>query len=133
MGAVIVIFSFFSTDIAHSPPSCPPPLICKTFNIHRRKKNVTLNEKYGEFYFSMGTLLLIFSFFRTDNDLVYSPSPTNSCISPPQLLTYFGVYLKNYSHDFHEILGSGSKQYKGNEFALTQKHDILSFEVGRSP
>ena len=40
-----------------------------------------------------------------------------------QLSTYFGPYLKNYSHDFTEILGSCSKQYKGNEFALTKKHD----------
>ena len=51
-----------------------------------------------------------FSFFRTDNDLGCAPPP-NICISPPQLLTYFGAYLKNYSNEFHEILESGSKQY----------------------
>ena len=56
------------------------------------------------------------------------PPPPYSGISPPQLRTYFGTYLKNYFHNFPEILGSCSKQYKGNEFALTKKHDILPFE-----
>ena len=92
------------------PARNPPPPICKTLNINHRNKNITLNENYVEFYFSMGTVPLIFSFFRTDKDLVRAPPP-NSGISPPQLLTYFGAYLKNYSHDFHEIFESGSKQY----------------------
>ena len=73
---------------------------------------------------------VIFSFFWMDNDLVYAPPPPDSGIPPPQLYTYFGAYLKNYSHNFSETLGS-SKQYKGNEFALTKKDDILPFEVGR--
>ena len=41
--------------------------------------------------------------------------------------------LKNYSHDFPVILGSCSKQYKSNEFALTKKHAVLLFTGGRSP
>ena len=50
-------FSHFSEQIRRSnlailPPGPPP--ICKTFNIHRGKKN------YVEFDFSMGTDFLIF-------------------------------------------------------------------------
>ena len=36
-GTVLVIFSFFWMDNAPCPPPLSPP-ICKTFNIHRRKK-----------------------------------------------------------------------------------------------
>ena len=41
-------------------PLAPPP-ICENFNIHHRGKK--LNENYVEFNFSMGTILVIFSFF----------------------------------------------------------------------
>ena len=39
-------------------PLAPP--ICKTLYIHHKKK---LNENYVKFYFSMGTVLVIFLFF----------------------------------------------------------------------
>ena len=48
----------------HSRPAPLPPPICKKFNIHHRKK---INENYVEFDFRMGTILVICSFFRTDN------------------------------------------------------------------
>ena len=41
------------------PPGYSP--ICKIFNIHPRK--IKINEKYVEFDFRMGTVLVIFSFF----------------------------------------------------------------------
>ena len=112
MGIVLVIFLFFWTDNAPCPPlSCPSGFpICKNFNIYHRKK---IHENYIEFDFSMGTILVIFSFFWTDNDLICAPPPY-SCIPPPQLWTYFSAYLKNYSLDFPETLGSCSKQYNGN-------------------
>ena len=64
------------------------PQIYKTFNTHHRKKN----ETYGEFYFSMGNILVIFSFFRTDNDLVCAPHP----------LSGMSLFFRNnnYSHTF---------------------------------
>ena len=34
-----------------------------------------LDENYVEFYFSISTVLVIFSFFRTGNDLVRAPPP----------------------------------------------------------
>ena len=112
MDAVLVIFSFRWTYNAPGlPPSPPPHTICKTFNFNRRKKKC--NENYVKFYFSMSTVLVIFSFFWKDNDLVCAPPP--GVVSPHHnMCTYFGAYLKNYSHDFPETLGSCSKQYKGN-------------------
>ena len=67
MAALLVIFSFFWKDNFPCPPHARPPgpLIRKKFNILRRKK--LINENYVEFYFSMGTVLVIFSFFWTDN------------------------------------------------------------------
>ena len=69
MGTVLMIF-YFSERI--TPPASPPGKgavkIVKTFNIHPGKK------KYVEFYFSRSTVLVIFSFFRTDNDVVCTPS-----------------------------------------------------------
>ena len=58
----------------------------------------------------VGAVLVIFSFFQTDNDLVCAPPPPILVFPASQLLTYFGTYLKNYKHDFPEILGSCSKQ-----------------------
>ena len=105
------------------PCQPPGPPIFKIFNIHHRKK-----KKLCKIYFSMGTVLVIFifSFFGTDNDLVCALPPPYCGIPPQQFRTYFGTHLKNYSHDFPEILGS-SKQYKGKKLALTKKHDILPF------
>ena len=66
MGTVLVIFSFLWTDNAPClPPDPPSPPIGKNCNIHHRKKK--LNGNYVELDFSMGTVLVIFSFFWTDN------------------------------------------------------------------
>ena len=48
--------------------------------------------KIMQFYFSMGTVLAIFSFFWTDNDLVCAPPP----------LTIMSPFLRchNYSRTF---------------------------------
>ena len=48
-----------------------------------------------------------------ENDLVCATPPWGG-ISIPQVCTYFGAYLKNYSYNFPETLGHCSKQYKGN-------------------
>ena len=66
------------------------PQICKTFNIHHRKKS--LIENFVKFYFSMGTVHVIFSFFRMDNDLV--------CV-PPLLIVVFPHH--NYAHTLVHI------------------------------
>ena len=73
-----------------------PSPICKTFNIHHRKKN----ENYVEFYFSMGSVLMIFSFFWMDNLVC-------ACAQTPR---------------FSWNIGKLFQQYKGNEFALIEKH-----------
>ena len=89
IGTVLVIFSFFWMDNAPCllPWSLP---ICKTFNIHRRKKR--FKRKLCEFYFSMGIVLVIFSFFWTVNDLV--------CVPPPLCGTSHFFQSHNYSHTF---------------------------------
>ena len=114
MGTVLVTFSFFWTDNA-----CCPPLACPLAqpDVKILIYIVEKHETYVEFDFSMGTVVVIFSFFWTDNDLVCAPPPLRAPsggIPIPQLCTNFGAYLKNYSHDFPETLGSCSKQYKGN-------------------
>ena len=85
LDTVVVIFSFFWMDNAPCLPHLSPP-ICKTFNIHRRKKN----ENYVEFYFSMGIVLVIFSFFWMVNDLV--------CVPPPLCGMSPFFQCHNYSH-----------------------------------
>ena len=90
-----------------------PPGILKFVKLLISIIEKTLNENYIVFYFSMCTVLDIFSFLSMDKDLVCVP-PSYSGIPLSQLLTYFSAYPKNYSHNFPEILGI-SKQYKGNE------------------
>ena len=51
----------------------PPPPVKKILNLDRRKKN--LNKNYWKFDFSIGSVLVIFSFFWTDNDLACAPPP----------------------------------------------------------
>ena len=58
MGTILVIFKFFRMNNATCPPTWPP--ICKNLNIYHRKKH--LNKNYVEFDFSIGTVLVIFSF-----------------------------------------------------------------------
>ena len=83
-----------------------------------------LNENHVEFYFSVGTVLMNFSFFRTDHDLVCLPPPPNSGFPPPQLCTYFGPYLKNILWPISQKKFGSSKQYKFNEFAYTKKKNM---------
>ena len=55
-----------------------PSPVKKILNIHRRKKN--LNKSYWKFDFSIGTVLVIFSFLWTDN----APCvPLASPLTPP--------------------------------------------------
>ena len=99
MGTVLVIFSFFWTDNAPCLPPLSPPM-CKTFNIHRRKKK--LNENYVEFYFSLGIVLVIFSFFWMVNDLVCVPPPLcrmSHVFSKHPLCGMFPFFFF-YSHTF---------------------------------
>ena len=81
---VRVLFLWFSHFSQWLTPPAPP--ICKTFNIHHRKK------KYVEFDSSMDTALAIFLFLWADNDLV--------CVPP--LLSGMSPFLQcyNYSHTF---------------------------------
>ena len=53
------------------PAPCPPPFVKILISIIEKK----VNENFVEFGFRMGTVLVIFSFFWVDNDLVYAPSP----------------------------------------------------------
>ena len=89
-------------------------IISKFFYVYHRKKN----ESYVEFYFIMCTVLVIFSFFSTDNDLVCEPLSPECMVSPtlvtPQLRTCFGAWFKNYYQNFNETLGHSSRQYKVN-------------------
>ena len=86
----------------------PPahPLVCKIFNIYHRKKN----ENYVEFYFSMGTVLVIFFFFSMDNDLVCAPPPLSG-MSSFRHHNYAHTFA--YSLDFRETLGNCYKQSQG--------------------
>ena len=61
MGAVEVWVLFLR--FSHFSKLITPLLtsICKSFNIHHRKKNV--NENSVQFYFSLCTVLVTFSFF----------------------------------------------------------------------
>ena len=117
VGTVRVIFSFFWTNNAPCPPlECPTgPLIFQIFHIHRRKKYV--NENYVEFDFSICTVLVIFSFFWTDNDLVCAPPPSQSPVGRYPNTTIMHILcsisqklLARFSWNF----GKFSKQYKGN-------------------
>ena len=54
-----------------------PPGIRKNFNINCKKKNY---ENYVEFYFSIGTVLVIFSISRTDK--ITSTPPSNFFLYP---------------------------------------------------
>ena len=47
-----------------------------------------------EFYFSMGTVLVIFSFFWTDNDLVCAPPPS----VPPGAVSPYQYYTHTLAH-----------------------------------
>ena len=58
-----------------------PPEFVKNLISFIEKNN--LNENYVEFDFIMGTVLMIFSFFQTDNDIVCSPLPPK--LYPPTL------------------------------------------------
>ena len=69
----LILVWVLSERITPSALSLPGPAICKIFNIYQRNKNE--NENYVEFCFSKGTVLVIFSFSQTDNDLVCAPPP----------------------------------------------------------
>ena len=111
-------FSHFYERITPPDRTPGPPIICKTFNIHRRKK------KLYRIWFCIGTVLVIFSFFWTDNDLVCAPLPREWHV------LYTSPFLRrhNYSHTFahnsktiHLIfvkLGNCYKQYDGHEFTI---------------
>ena len=83
-------FSHFSERIMlPARPPCPPQFVKLLISIVEKKD---LNENYIEFYFSMGIVLVIFSFFWTVNDLVCVPPPLcgmSHFFSTPQLFTYF--------------------------------------------
>ena len=83
-------FSYFSERIIPLARPPVPPLSVKLLISIIEKKD--LNENYAEFYFSMGIVLVIFSFFSTVNDLVFAPPPPSGM--PPFLRRH------NYSHTF---------------------------------
>ena len=69
------------------PPTRPPdpqPPVCKN-----------LNESYVVFYFSMGAVLVILSFFWTDNDLVCAPPPPSGMSPFFQNDTYAHTFANN--------------------------------------
>ena len=65
-------------------PSLAPP-ICKNFNIQHK---IFFNENYVEFYFSMGTVLVIFSFFWMNN----TRCPPLACPPGPPICKNFNIY-----------------------------------------
>ena len=89
---VWVLFLWFSNFSEKMPPACPPgsPQFVKLLISIVEKKD--LNENYVEFYFSVGIVLVIFSFFWTVNDLV--------CVPPPLCGMSPFFQCPNYSHTF---------------------------------
>ena len=74
----------------------PGSPICKNFNIHHRKNK--LNENYVEFYFRMGTILVIFWFFWMDN---ITPTPTS-----PLANFFISILEKKNDIEFYFRMGT---------------------------
>ena len=128
----VLFLWFFNFSEQITPPASPPaphppnvkiltsivekkiPSLAKIFYINRRKK---IYENYIEFCFRLGTVLVIFSFFWTVNDLGSAPPPPEWY--PPLLWHHNYAHTEAHSskinwQDFHETLGHCSKQYKIN-------------------
>ena len=119
-------------DNVPCPHSRPPQFVKLFISIVEKKY---LNDHYVEFDFSMGTVLVIFSFIWTDNDLVCAPPPRVAC--PP----FFNATI---THKLSRITQKLFARFSWNSGKLLQttwrsriynKHnnEILLFLIIRTP
>ena len=89
-----------------------------------------------KFDFRMGTVLVIFSYFWTDNDLVYAPPPPEWVVSPtletPQLRTFFGNSSKTTNTIFMKLWDIVPNNIKAINFHLTKNMTFCCFYVGNT-